>query len=176
MSEHWARWVHTFGQARRLALVAFVLALPTLGFGLQSDDYAFEQLVRIDRLQAFAFFPNQTSLAQPRAYAVPDWWASDTFSLHLLRPLTSLTHALDFSLWPDAAWLMHLENAVIYALIVWLAAFAYRQVLARTFEAQLAAIFYAFGVWFPQAVGWIATRCASTQPGPEPVWRACCRI
>ena len=36
-----------------------------------------------------------------------------------LRPLSSVTHALDHAAWPDAVWLMHIENLLLYALLCW---------------------------------------------------------
>jgi hypothetical protein len=86
------------------------------------------------------------------------WWASPRLSVGFLRPLSSLTHWIDFQFWPTAAWAMHLSNSVLYGLSVWVAALLYRELLPGGVLAAVAALMFAIDEAHAPAAGWIASR------------------
>jgi hypothetical protein len=149
----------SFGKLpRTLALCAFLLALPSLGIGMHADDFVLAQHTRQHPWDAFSFMPGGQATAAFRELGLLSWSTADDVKLHFLRPLSSLSHALDFTLWPDAAWLMHLENVLLYAALVWTAALLYLELLGPGQCAGLAAMFYAFSPGHGMSVGWIASR------------------
>lgn len=143
---------------RTLALCVFGVALPTLDIGLQADDFVIAQRVQAHPFDAFRFMPGGPETMAMRERGILNWSASHDLKLHLLRPLSSLSHALDFMLWPNAAWLMHLENVLLYAALVWAATVLYAELLGSAAGARIAALFYAFSPAHATSVGWISSR------------------
>ncbi|MET0389704.1 MAG: hypothetical protein ABW321_27270 [Polyangiales bacterium] len=143
---------------RALAGCVLVLALPSLGIGFQADDFVIAQRVRDHPLDAFSFIPGGLSTSQWGDRGLLSWFASPALKLHLLRPLSSLSHALDFALWPDAAWWMHLENMLLYAAMVWVVTLIYAELLSSQHCARIAAVFFAFGAAHATSIGWISSR------------------
>ena len=148
---------------RRIALIAFLFALPSLANGLQSDDYLVrEQVLKDGPFAAYLFTARgeQAShaqvLEQRRLGHVP-WWTDEYPKARFFRPLTSLSLWLDFQLGAPAWW-MHLENCAIYAAIAWLATVIYRQLGLSSAGLGWAALFFALDVAFATPVGWISAR------------------
>jgi hypothetical protein len=158
MEEYFIRLSNARGLPRTLALCVFVLALPSIGIGFQADDFVIAQQVRSHPLDAFAFIPGGLSTSNLGERGLLNWSASHALKLHLLRPLSSLSHALDFALWPGAAWFMHLENVLLYAALVLVATLLYAEVLGTGQCARFAAMFYAFSPAHATSIGWISSR------------------
>ncbi len=140
-----------------VAAIGFTLALPSLTVGLTTDDHLHERIVAEGRsvLEQFAF----SHLAQARAEGALAWWSNPEMSLHFLRPLAALTVVIDYTLWPDAPWLMHLENVLLYAALVAIAWLLYRALLPSSPRvAALAALMFAIDEGHASAVGWISSR------------------
>lgn len=93
-----------------------------------------------------------------RDLGVLPWWTPEDFSVRFLRPLSSLTHAADFWLWPRAAWLMHAQNLAWYLAVVALAAILYRRLLRTPWVAGLAIVLLAIDDAGGAAASWIASR------------------
>src|SRR5262245_57278285 len=110
-----------------LALLAALLVLPTISGGLMLDDYAHRSM----------FVPGVRAPGGPRGdwdlfnfqgrdegyfnlqldRGLFPWWTSRGLQLAFMRPLTSLSHTLDYRLFPDMPALMHAENIALYALL-----------------------------------------------------------
>lgn len=88
------------------------------------------------------------------------WFTVPDLRVAFFRPLASLSHALDYRLWPDAAWLMHLQNILLYAALVALAGLVFRRLHRNAWPAGLAVLLFAVDETHAQAVGWIACRNA----------------
>jgi hypothetical protein len=88
------------------------------------------------------------------------WILDPSIRLDFFRPISSLTHALDFSLWPQAAWFMHLENIVLYALLIVLVGAVYRRFEASRWTAGLAVLLFAIDDARGVPVGWVSHRNA----------------
>ena len=130
--------------------VGVVLTLPSLWAGLYLDDYvlwatasgasALRDLFP-PSLDMFAFIdgdPGRTRQMMDRG--ILPWWTFEAARLAFWRPLTSLTHWLDFALWPDRPALMHLHNVVWFAALLVVLALTYRRLIGRTWVAGLAAL------------------------------------
>ena len=57
-------------------------------------------------------------VALAKSYGILPWWTPDNFKVRLWRPVTALTHWLDYRLFPDSPWLMHAHNIVWFAAVV----------------------------------------------------------
>src|SRR5258708_7254906 len=66
----------------------------------------------------FAFSGTVLDHERLRAEGVFAWWADTSMRMHFFRPLTSLTHAVDFALWPNHPAADHAQNVVWYLLLV----------------------------------------------------------
>ena len=151
-------------------LLAIALTLPSLASGLAVDDH----------IQRVAAVGHPSVAATPRPawdlfsfmrgdpsekHDILDriggaWMVPDEFQIAFLRPLSSLTHALDYRWWPDRAWVMHLQNVFWYGGLVYLVGILYRRVLGLGPTAGLALLLYAVDDAHAVTVGWIANRNA----------------
>jgi len=92
---------------------------------------------------------------------VSPFWTHPTLRLSFFRPVSALTHMLDYRVLRSAA-LSHVQSLIWYAAAAALAASLYRRILgARApWVAGLAAVFFAFDHDHGMSVGWIAGRNA----------------
>lgn len=86
------------------------------------------------------------------------WWASEQLRISNWRPLTALTHWLDYRLFPDSPSLMHVHNMAWFAVVVVLVTALYRQMMGAATVAALAAFLYAIDDSNCITAGWLANR------------------
>lgn len=71
----------------------------------------------------FHFFnPDHPSYSALKDSGALPWWLPPDAKIHFWRPLSSLSHWLDYKLWPESVPLMHAHNALlllIYWIICW---------------------------------------------------------
>jgi hypothetical protein len=151
--------------------LAVALAAPSLTAGLTADDWLQQLIARgqqarlpglpSSRLDLFSFAGHAVggNLASMDVGMFP-WWADPACKLAFFRPLTSLTHLLDWTWWPDSPWAMHLHNLVWFALALWAVSRFYRRFSVDPFVAGLATLLYAVDDAHGPALGWIANRNA----------------
>ena len=157
------RWLKVPHLERRIALLAFVCALPSLAVGLHADDYVLHRNLREGGpLEAYTFWPRDPQAAHARLVAQRNeggmaWWADEHPRTSYFRPLSSLSLWLDFESGLPPWW-MHLENCAIYAVMVWLAVALYRQLGLSDAGLGLAALFFGLDGAVATSVGWIAGR------------------
>ena len=109
--------------------------------------------------QQFNFFDaSQPSFQALKDYGVLPWWMATDASLHLWRPLTSLTHWLDYQLWPDSLTMMHVTSLVIVMLAWTLLAYFYTSISPVRAVAVLALLILIadISLFFPLI--WLAAR------------------
>lgn len=164
-----------------IAGIAAVIMLPALNAGFIQDDL-FHRIRLVEPSQ----FPEEfsdTGLIDPDAgslsVAMRDmhsfartqrdidnlmesglcpWWTAKDLRFANFRPLDSLTHWLDYRLFPDSPLLMHLHNIAWFTAVVFLLSILYRQLMAPVWMATLAALLYSIddSNYFPAM--WIANR------------------
>ena len=150
-------------------LLAALLLLPALWGGFQLDDHL--QRHRLlglgdDPLQLFVFYDGdvESNRAEMETGTLP-WWASPDLRHANFRYLSVLSMQLDYLLWPDTPWLMHLHSLVWLGLCVWIAAVVYRRLFEREsgearWAAGLAALLYAVDDAHSLPAAYIANRNA----------------
>ena len=146
-----------------------LLCVPSLFIGLIADD-----ITQGNFLLAHARWPNAPGHFWDLFYVCgrmgPDevrwgifngtlpWWASPHLKLAFFRPLAAGSQYLDYLLFPNAPWLMHLHNIVWYGAIVLLAALLYRRVLGAGATSGLALLLYTIDEAHTDGTAWIAAR------------------
>jgi hypothetical protein len=149
-----------------LALVALVPTLPALRAGLVADDYFHRMvLLHIGPVGAaadpiadlFAFAPERLH-GWMSEQGLLGWWAHPALHVSLARPVTALTHVLDYRLWPDDFVLQHAHSLAWFALAVGLVAALYRRVHGAGLVAGLAGLFFAVEDAHAMSAGWLASR------------------
>lgn len=163
-------------ESRRLpvgaALLAALLTAPSLGTGLATEDWVMKAAAT-DADHGFTGHVNLFGPARPstpaevarravefRLTGVWPWTADDTLDVSFFRPLASLTHLMDYRLWPAHPALMHLQSIAWYAALAAVVALLHRRIAGPTWAAGLAAVLYAADDAHGHAVGWIINRSA----------------
>lgn len=150
--------------------LALGLAAPALTVGFAADDHLHRLVSRddpgIDGLRArpldlFVFASGDRADNQRLIDSgVFPWWTDPDVKLAFMRPVASLTHALDHRLWPDSAPLHQAHGLLWFALALAMVWAFYRRFVDVRWLAALALLLYAIDDARGPAVGWIANRNA----------------
>lgn len=150
-----------------IAALALLFLAASLGNGLAFDDYFHRMVVRDGQgflgearkpLDQFAFFsPNAKEWDAALNSGVWPWWGSHV-KISFLRPVTALTHWLDYAVWSKSTWAAHLQSLFWYGALVLVVSALYRRTLTARWIAALATLVYAFDSGHALPVGWLATR------------------
>jgi hypothetical protein len=147
-----------------------VLAAPTLWSGLAVDDFMHRGVLQGSDAARHSFGPTRSMF--DFASSDPDrirltmeagvypWWSYEYVHLSFWRPLTQLTHRIDYTLWPDSPFMMHAQNIAWWAACVLLATVIYRRLMQPVWLAGLAALLFAIDDGHAMPIGWIANRNA----------------
>lgn len=119
---------------RRIDLAGIALALllctPSVWHGWQSDDYTHQITLQghpdfpdgkrhFSRL--FCFLDDRAPTTQSLIEdGMLPWWTNPSLKLSFFRPVTGLTHWLDYRLWPDSPAMMHAHSLAWFALALFL--------------------------------------------------------
>ncbi len=151
-----------------IALLAVLLGLPSLGTGLILDDFYHREVLQPNSAyrdllgppsEMFRFFrgdPARTGRIMDIG-AFP-WWTDPTLKAEFLQAVPTLTHRLDYALWPGSPALMHAHSLFWLATAVAAAAVFYRRMLGPTWVAAVAALLFAVDDARGTTVGFIANR------------------
>jgi hypothetical protein len=147
-------------------LLAALISVPSLTVGLVADDY-FHQSYLLDHLKDREtrgpwwnmFDAREGVVEQMVAYGALPWWTSPHLKVALFRPLATMSHYVDYLLWPAHPVLMHVHNIVLYVLVVFVACHLYARLMpAPAIAAWIAAISYAIDDGHALGTAWIASR------------------
>jgi hypothetical protein len=163
-----------------LALLAALLTAPSLAGGLVLDDHVLALGARpgadtvpglhVSPLSLFRFTTGRADdnrALMDQGVLLP-WWSEPHHLNAFFRPLSSLSHVLDFRLAPDAPWLMHLHSLLWLIALVLGVAHSYARIdpvteRARgtmTRAAALAVLLFAIDDAHGMTVAWLANRNA----------------
>lgn len=148
-----------------------LLALPAVGSRLALDDYvlalgargtpAIEGLPRA-RFDLFTFTSGAPAANQrliEQGVMLP-WWSDERLKVSFFRPLSSLSHRLDYALWPTSPKLMYLHSLAWLALTLHLVARCYRRLESSPALAGACALLYAIDDARGPVVAWLSNRNA----------------
>lgn len=153
-----------------IAVLALVLLLPAIGTGWAADDYVHQAMLRDApgltdlRRSPFDLFRfadgDRAAVHSLMEQGVFPWWADPDVRIAFFRPLSSITHALDYALWPSSAQAMHLHSLAWFALLLGVVALLYRKLGNARIPVILAFALFALDDAHAPVVGWIANRNA----------------
>lgn len=159
-----------------ISLLAYLLVFPSVNEGFFRDDFYHRAMLKGDAIvpgatpqaplsasaaafSLFAFFgADNDNFAQGLNAGVVPWWADKHLEIRFWRPLSALTHWLDYQLWPDSTMLMHLQSALWYTLLVFLWGHFLRNIGFRGWALVFAMVAYGLDASHIPAVAWIANR------------------
>lgn len=142
-----------------------LLLAPALGNGLILDDYYHREVAVHGQgylgearqpLDMFNFFPAEMRKVGLASGLWP-WWMSRV-KISFFRPLSSLTHWLDYSVWPDGGWQPHLHSLLWCGALILVVAALYRRTLAPAWTAGLATLLFALDGAHVVPAAWLASR------------------
>lgn len=144
------------------ALLAALLCSSSLSAGLQTEDYIHRNTSRTTHRWVNLWGEGHASAGN---YAMQDlgglpWITAPHYQLQLFRPLSSFTHHLDYRLWPDTPWIMHMQSLLWFGVSVILLSVLYARICASKQVAAIATLFYAVEDAHGMAIGWLANRNA----------------
>jgi hypothetical protein len=159
--------------------VAILLYMPFLFSGFFQDDYGFRLQFSPEiftkhnisaevaksmqnapwNLYGFSWDATERFGVQQEKGFTP-WWASDQIKTNFFRPLSSLTLALDFSLWPNSPFLMHLQSMLWFCLLILLTYQLYRSISGSLVAAGISILLFVINDVMSGPVGWISNRHA----------------
>ena len=154
-----------------IAVLAILLTLPSLKVGLLADDYWHRAVMTRSPVfahllgspyDAFRFVdgdPERTHSAMDIGFL--PWWTWPYAKGAFFRPLTSLTHWLDYTLWPRTPALMHAQSIFYYALLCAAVTILFRRLHLSVTIAALAAIIYSIDYNHTICASWLAARNAT---------------
>jgi hypothetical protein len=165
------RWVSSRWAPALCIALGLLCTAPALTVGFATDDHIHRVLSRADTgiqglpsrpLDLFVF----TTGTPGQNHALMDegvfpWWTLESAKLAFMRPLASLTHALDHALWPDSPFLMQAHSLVWFGLSLLMLSLCYRRLFQGSWLGVLALFLYAVDDARGPTVGWIANRNAS---------------
>ncbi|RLU02498.1 MAG: hypothetical protein D9N11_08880, partial [Ketobacter sp.] len=159
------------GRRNLIIFITLLLCLPALFTGYMGDDYLHYALLNADLpirkpddLSLFGLFsfingdPERNRLLMD--YSLIPWWTYADMKYAFWRPLTEVFHWLDYQLWPNSPWLMHLHNIAWYMVAVILVANLYKRYFPTETAVLLALFLYALDSSHGFTVSWISNRNA----------------
>lgn len=156
-----------------IALLGMIVAAPALSVGLQADDYKFRDYFLTAEKENTPWYRttnpryyhtgvmvdgNAETTTFLRTHSLLPWWTWPKMRVAFLRAMPFLTWVLDYSLWPNAIWLMHLHSLVWYGIACFLAGRLFRRFCNDRTVAVLMALLYAIDDLHALPVGWISNR------------------
>jgi hypothetical protein len=158
-------------------LASLGLLASSLTIGLSIDDH-YHRLVLTgagdlpwissNPLDMFAWSTGDPEQARAALEAgLAGWWFDPDVVIAYFRPLSVWTHTLDYRLWPEQPWAMHLHSLLWFAACLYLVQRLYARLLQRqigalgkTTLATLAFVLFAFDEAHAGTVAWVANRNA----------------
>ena len=148
-----------------------MLCLPSLWLGLQNDDHMLRLFLSdppIDPewarspFEAFGFLDGDEERTRSHISngRIP-WWSHPNLKLSFFRPVSSVTHWIDFRVWPEHPWLMHLQSLLWFGAAVAAASVLYRRFIEPAWIAGLAGLLFAIDGSHGMPAVWLANRNAS---------------
>ena len=151
-----------------LTVLAIALVLPSLWAGLWSDDYALLAIlsgssalsdVYPSRLDIFNFFDGTPGRTRRMLdLGLLPWWTFPGARVAFWRPVSALTHWLDYAVWRDLPALMHAQSLLWWSGLVVAVALMFRRLMGPAWAAGIAALLYALDAGHAGAVTWVAGR------------------
>jgi hypothetical protein len=167
------RWLERPRAATQVVLLSLLLCTPALGTGLVADDYFHALVLRgvrtieaipTDPMALFVWASGDPAQAHAMMeVGMTGWWTDPEMVMAYFRPFSVATHHLDYRLWPDTPWLMHLHSLAWFGFGLLLLGRLYASTLSAplvSFVPVLALLLYGVDDAHGLVVSWVANRNA----------------
>lgn len=152
-----------------LALLAFVIMIGTLDEGFLVDDYVHRSKLLGRFYEGSGDFLNvlndmyainrtEAQVSDFKQTGLMPWWTSPELRYSNWRPLSAITHWIDYQLFPHLSAAMHVHNLIWFALAVFFVALLYRGLSDSLWIAGLAGLMYLLDEANYMPALWIANR------------------
>ncbi len=153
-----------------VAALAVLITLPSLWVGIATDDHVFRMVFQghpgipeldVPVLDTFTFGSGdieQNRIRKDRGLL--PWWVQDDWRMSFWRPVSSLSHWVEFRLFGDRTWIMHLSSLLMYGAMAAAVCVLYRRMMPATWVAGLAALLFVLDDAHGLPVGWLSNRNA----------------
>ena len=152
------------------ALVGVLLASRSLNIGWFIDDYYQRWILvqspiyselRPGQGDMFCFFDGDPTRNQRmKEIGILPWWSSPGLRMTFWKPLTTITHIVDYKFWPDRPDIMHAHNLFWFGLLLLSASLLYRQISGYTVAAGLAIVLFSIDYSHATPAAWLCNRNA----------------
>lgn len=136
---------------RRLPLFAMLLGIlvgiPTLWTKWGPSDDVIQRSIILNSplstvlTRLFVFLDPAINSLRMDAGSYP-WWTYEPARIIFFRPIAAFSLWLDYQIWPDVRFLMHLHSLILYGVLCLLTAQLFRRFLGNTPQAGLATILF----------------------------------
>lgn len=156
------------------SLLSLCLLSPALWLGLQLDDYFHWSLVTgqsivpmaSDQGGIFGLFsfmdgdPERTR--QLMDVGMVPWWTLDTVRYAFWRPVSELTHGIDYGLLISYPWLMHVHGLIYFVALLYVVAKLFEDIQGEAMSTAGRWAFWIFALAYSHGVpaAWLANRNA----------------
>lgn len=150
--------------------VVLLLTFPTVHLGFDSDDFVHLEKILYQFGNPGSLHHFLNTIKNLFVFVTPEevnnafsadshiWWAEKDIKIAFFRPLSSFSHWVDGYMWPGWPFLMHLQNVILFALIVVFVGRLYFKLLNPLWLAGIAGCIFAIDDAHADAVKWIASR------------------
>jgi hypothetical protein len=110
-------------------------------------------------MRMYAFWdgvPEHTRRLMDRG--VVPWWTNQSLRISFWRPIASLTHGVEYRLWPERSEWMHAQSLLWLGLVVVLAGAWFRRLFDNEWPAGFATLVFAFSECHALPAAWLANR------------------
>ncbi|MGD0654140.1 MAG: hypothetical protein ABSA16_07355 [Thermoguttaceae bacterium] len=152
------------------ALVGVLLVSPSLNLGWFADDFYTRWIltqspaysdVRPAQSDIFRFFDGDPHRNQRmKDIGMLPWWVSTGFKISFWKPLTTLTHIIDYKFWPERPDIMHAQNLLWFGLLLLGASLLYRRIMGGSVAAGISIVLFAIDYSHTFPAIWLANRNA----------------
>jgi len=146
-----------------LIFIVFLMYTHTFDAGFMFDDYAQQEMLKlISRGEREVNIFNFVTTPEEATYytqmtAVP-WWTNTSWRIRYFRPVASVSHLIDYTLWKSNPLPYHVHNVVLYAVLAVLLYVLYAAFFRHAWAAFCGALIFTLEPCHYMTVRWIASR------------------
>lgn len=146
-----------------LTAITFLVYSHTFDAGFIFDDYAHQEMLKLisagqREMNLFNFITTPEEATYYIQMTAVPWWTNTSWRLRYFRPVATLSHLLDYTLWGSNPVPYHVHNVTLYALLVALLYVFYRTLSRHDATAFCGALIFALQPCHYMTVRWPASR------------------
>ena len=146
-----------------LIFITFMVYSHTFDAGFVFDDYAQQEMLKLitgsqREMNLFSFIRTPEEATYYTQMTAVPWWTNTNWRIRYLRPIATLSHLFDYTLWGSNPLPYHVHNVILYALLVVLLYVFYGALCRHDLTAFCGALVFALQPCHYMTVRWPASR------------------